>query len=160
MDEPPGRGRRNDPIDPDEPLYDPPHAAVPSVWLFRGSLFALGVATALAIFLVVSPPSSEGKAEPTRTFATPTRPASPTATATPPGATPSVTVLVPTQSPSPSATATTNAAGRTYTIVAGDTLSSIAVQFNVTVEAIVAANPGIAPNDIQLGATINIPGAQ
>ncbi len=155
MDEPPGRGRPDDPIDPDEPLYDPPHAAVPSVWLFRGSLLALGVATALAVFLVVSPPESEGGAEPTRAFATPTRQASPTATATPPGATPAVTVTLPT--PSPTLAGTTTATARTHTVVAGDTLSAIANQYDVDVDQILAANPGVTPGSIQPGQVLNIP---
>lgn len=47
--------------------------------------------------------------------------------------------------------------GRFYTIVAGDTLFSIARRFNTTVNAIVAANQGIDPNNLQPGQVICIP---
>lgn len=47
----------------------------------------------------------------------------------------------------------------TYTIQAGDTFSSIATTFNTTVAAIEAANPGVNPDDLQIGQTINLPGA-
>lgn len=48
--------------------------------------------------------------------------------------------------------------GQIYTIVAGDTLYSIAVRFNVTVNAILAANPGLDPNRLFIGQRICIPG--
>jgi len=44
-----------------------------------------------------------------------------------------------------------------YTIVAGDTFSAIASKFNTTVAAIEAANPGVNPNNLQIGQVINIP---
>ncbi len=47
--------------------------------------------------------------------------------------------------------------GRFYTIVAGDTLFSLARRFNTTVKAIIAANPGIDPNNLQIGQVICIP---
>src|SRR3954469_12185379 len=49
---------------------------------------------------------------------------------------------------SPSATTasvTATASGRTYTVVAGDTLGSIATKEKSTVDALVAANPGVDP---------------
>jgi hypothetical protein len=47
---------------------------------------------------------------------------------------------------------------QTYVIVAGDTLSTIAERFGVTVDQILAANPSIAdPNRIAVGQVINIP---
>ncbi|MGI6527321.1 MAG: LysM peptidoglycan-binding domain-containing protein [Caldicoprobacterales bacterium] len=46
-----------------------------------------------------------------------------------------------------------------YIIRAGDTLFSLAVRFNTTVAAIMAANPGIDPNRLQIGQRICIPGA-
>jgi LysM repeat protein len=45
----------------------------------------------------------------------------------------------------------------TYTIVAGDTLNAIASSFNTTVAAILAVNPGINANDLQIGQIINLP---
>lgn len=47
--------------------------------------------------------------------------------------------------------------GVTYTIQAGDTLYSIAQRFNTTVEAIIAANPGIDPMYLQVARIICIP---
>ena len=44
-----------------------------------------------------------------------------------------------------------------YTIKAGDTLYNLAQQFNVTVSAIIAANPGIDPNNLRVGQIICIP---
>lgn len=48
--------------------------------------------------------------------------------------------------------------GFIYTIVAGDTLFSLALRFNTTVEAILRANPGINPNQLFVGQRICIPG--
>jgi peptidoglycan endopeptidase LytF len=47
--------------------------------------------------------------------------------------------------------------GSTYTIVAGDTLFSIAGRYNTTVDAILRANPGIDPNRLFIGQQICIP---
>ncbi|HOA90671.1 MAG TPA: LysM peptidoglycan-binding domain-containing protein, partial [Bacillota bacterium] len=48
--------------------------------------------------------------------------------------------------------------GTLYTIRAGDTLFSLAQRFNVTVDAIIQANPGIDPNNLRVGQEICIPG--
>lgn len=49
--------------------------------------------------------------------------------------------------------------GGTVEVASGDTLSQIAAANNTTVEALLAANPGITnPNMIQIGQKINIPG--
>ncbi len=45
-----------------------------------------------------------------------------------------------------------------YTIKAGDTLFSIAQQYGTTVSAIMALNPGIDPNNLQIGQVICVPG--
>jgi len=47
--------------------------------------------------------------------------------------------------------------GFLYTVVAGDTLFSIAQRFNTTVQEIIIANPGIDPNRLQIGQVICIP---
>lgn len=45
----------------------------------------------------------------------------------------------------------------TYTVVAGDTLIGIAARFGVNLNDLIAANPGISPNVLQIGMTLNIP---
>ena len=47
--------------------------------------------------------------------------------------------------------------GFVYAVVAGDTLNAIAVRFNTTVPAILAANPGLNPDFIAVGQSICIP---
>lgn len=49
--------------------------------------------------------------------------------------------------------------GTLYTIRAGDTLFSLAQRFNVTVDAVLRANPGIDPNNLRIGQEICIPAA-
>lgn len=44
-----------------------------------------------------------------------------------------------------------------YTIQAGDTFGSLARRFNTTVQAIIAANTGVNPNNLQVGQKICIP---
>ncbi|MBI5712378.1 MAG: LysM peptidoglycan-binding domain-containing protein [Chloroflexi bacterium] len=65
-------------------------------------------------------------------------------------------------SPTTSATA-----GRTptpshfnYKVVAGDTLWGIAAKFNITLEAIITANPGINPDKLLVGQTLIIPATE
>ncbi|PVH80389.1 carbohydrate-binding module family 50 protein, partial [Cadophora sp. DSE1049] len=45
----------------------------------------------------------------------------------------------------------------TYVIQAGDTFTTIAGKFNVSVAAIEAANPNVKPTSLQVGQTINLP---
>lgn len=45
-----------------------------------------------------------------------------------------------------------------YTVQQGDTISSIALKFGVSMDDIVAANPEISPNAMSVGEIINIPG--
>jgi LysM repeat protein len=45
----------------------------------------------------------------------------------------------------------------TYTIQQGDTISSIALKFGVSMDDLVAANPEISPNAMSVGQVINIP---
>jgi LysM repeat protein len=46
----------------------------------------------------------------------------------------------------------------TYVIRSGDNFYRLAPRFNTTVDAIVAANPGVNPNALQIGQTVCIPG--
>ncbi len=46
-----------------------------------------------------------------------------------------------------------------YTIKSGDTLYALARKYNTTVEAIMRINPGIDPNNLQIGQVICIPQA-
>jgi peptidoglycan endopeptidase LytF len=49
--------------------------------------------------------------------------------------------------------------GFLYTIQAGDTFFVLAQRFNISVNAIINANPGVDPNNLQIGQTICIPTA-
>jgi len=48
----------------------------------------------------------------------------------------------------------------TYTIRSGDTMGGIAEKFNVELDALLAANPGVNPNIMTVGKTLNIPSDQ
>jgi peptidoglycan endopeptidase LytF len=49
--------------------------------------------------------------------------------------------------------------GTLYTIQAGDTFFALSQRFNVSLDAILAANPGVDPQNLQIGQTVCIPGA-
>ena len=120
---------------------------MPSSAVFRGSVVALVVATLVTIFLLVRPPESKSAQDTVRTLATPTPAFAATATATRPGTSQRTVTPTPagsaTAAGSPTAGATASAAAsNTYTVRPGDTLSSIAVAHNTTVEAIRGAEPG------------------
>jgi hypothetical protein len=66
-------------------------------------------------------------------------------------------VAVPTATPTPTATPCPPGSTLTrYQIQRGDTLFMIARRFNTTVDAILAQNPGIDPNNLQVGTFITI----
>ncbi len=58
-------------------------------------------------------------------------------------------VKVPEKKPAPT--------GKTYVIQAGDTFFKLAQRFGTTVQALRAANPGVNPNNLQIGQVINLP---
>ncbi len=60
------------------------------------------------------------------------------------------------QAPSPGPSA---AAPGTHVIVAGDMISAIAKRYGVTEKAILKANPGLKPGNLQLGQVIRLPAA-
>lgn len=49
--------------------------------------------------------------------------------------------------------------GTLYTIQAGDTFFLLSQRFNVPLDNIIAANPGVDPNNLQIGQLVCIPGA-
>lgn len=69
----------------------------------------------------------------------------PSATLTPPG--PGNPIPLPSPTPTP----------RTHTVARGETLGVIAFRYGVTVEALLAANPGINANAMSIGASLVIP---
>jgi len=60
----------------------------------------------------------------------------------------------------PEATNTPTSLGQTYTVQSGDIPETIAAKFGITVEALLAANPGIDPNNLQIGQVLIIPPGQ
>lgn len=146
-----------------------PESAVPSAAIYRGSIVALIIATAVVVFLLVRPPENKTPAAATNTLPTSTAAIAATATPTAQGGRASATPRPGTQVPSsvtvsPTTAAATQApsasptqAGRTYVMKQGDTLSAVAASFGVTVADIVAANPGINPDTIDVGTEIRIP---
>ena len=77
-------------------------------------------------------------------------------TAQPTGQPTAVPTAVPTETPG-GGTPPPSGGSCTYTVVAGDTLSSIALRYNTTVAALVAANGLSDPNAIRVGQTLIIP---
>ncbi len=136
-----------------------PEAAAPTALAYRGAVLSLVVGSLVALFLVIRPPESESDADAPRTLATATPSFLATATPTTTGgdrtSTPSAS---PTTGTSPTATPSAPS-GITHTVAEGDTLSGIAEQYGTTVEAILAANPGVTEN-LQIGAVLRIPAAQ
>src|SRR3954463_5636592 len=91
--------------------------------------------------------SAAGKKAPAK------HPQTQTGSAVVPVATGAGTTVVSTPSAT-TATVTATASGRTYTVAAGDTLGSIATKEKTTVDALLAANPGVDPTGLQIGDTI------
>ncbi len=89
-----------------------------------------------------------------------TEPITPEATATA-GATdtpaPEATEPPPTEEPAEELTATPATGAQTYVVKEGDIPETIAAQFGITVEELLAANPGINPNNLQIGQELVIP---
>ncbi len=88
--------------------------------------------------------------------------AAPTKAAAPPTAQPTVaaataTEAPPSSTPLPEATSTPASVGQTYTVAQGDIPVSIAQKFGITVEELLAANPGISPTGLHIGDVLVIP---
>jgi len=120
-----------------------PTSALPSFNLYRGSLLALLVGTAIALWLLVRPPGSGEGGSPIGIInLTPTPIVTEEPAGTPDGATPTLATSEPGRTPTPRSTATPEdepTEGPTlYTVQDGDTLIDIATQF---------APPGVDPFD-------------
>ena len=92
-----------------------------------------------------------------------TPPAEPTSANTPVADTPApavptdTPVPLPTDTPAPAPTATPVPLGQAYVVQSGDIPVSIAAKFGITVEALLAANPGIDATGLQVGQVLIIP---
>jgi peptidoglycan endopeptidase LytF len=80
------------------------------------------------------------------------------------GGAPPPTAAAPTATPAalpptatPEATVTPTSLGQTYTVASGDIPETIAAKFGITVEALLAANPGADPTNLQIGQVLVIP---
>jgi len=123
-----------------------PPSGLPSGAFFRGVIAVFLAAAVLALPLLVVRPRLPGEHPPPSSVA-PRRPG--------PAANPTA---APPAFPGGGGTATPAAPlPQRYTIQAGDTLGAIAVQHGVSVEDLIAANPGIDPQRLQIGAEIVIP---
>jgi len=145
-----------------------PESASPSAAVYRGSIVALVVASLITLFLLVRPPQTKSATNLTRelptatpallTTATPTQQGGVVVPTPRPGTQVPITVTVtttPAGSPTPGPSPTPS--GRVYIMKAGDTLSAVAASYGVTVDDLLAANPGLNPNAIAVGQEIKIP---
>jgi LysM repeat protein len=63
----------------------------------------------------------------------------------------------PSATDTPGPTNTPSSLGSTYTVQSGDIPETIAAKFGITVDELLAANPGIDPNNLQVGQVLIIP---
>lgn len=153
-----------------------PASVAPTALAYRGSLVALGIASVVAIFLIISPPQDEAIIDDPRPVSTSTPAVEATATATPNEGSeqrPTTTIATPTPNTdtgtepgdmNTDADADTDDSpeGITYTVQPGDTLSTVAADHDVSVDDILAANDDIADAEsiIQPGQDIIIPASE
>ena len=96
-------------------------------------------------------------ASPAAAGATSEPPTEAPATAAPPTVEIANTPLPATDTPAPAPTSTAASIGQTYVVQQGDIPVTIAAKFGITVEALLAANPGINPTNLHIGDTLVIP---
>jgi LysM repeat protein len=100
---------------------------------------------------------SDSTNTPAPTFVEPTNtPAAPTNLITPPT---NAAVTPPPIEPVQPITAPPPTAASDYVIVKGDTFSTVAKKFHVSVKALLDANPSVEPTKLKIGQTIHIPAA-
>ena len=145
-----------------------PASALPSFTLYRGSLLALLIGTALAVWLILQPPGDTADSAVSPQLITPTEPAVVQVTPTLPAASgTAVTTPVIQQTPLPSPTqapagSTPSASGTTtHTVQAGDNLGSICADLSSLapaecVERVMELN-SMTDDTIQVGETLTIP---
>jgi len=158
-----------------------PASGLPSFTLYRGSLLALLIGTALAVWLLVQPPGGRSSASSGAVVLSPTPQATGQTTPRPqttqppttqqPGATPQATqpagATAPagaTSTPRPSGTPAGGSGTGRYTVASGDTLSSICERVKPAsmavpecVDRVVALNSLSDPNDISVGQELIVP---
>lgn len=132
-----------------------PASGLPSFTLFRGSLLALLIGTILAVWLLIQPPGGESNAPQTGTIITPTPEA---AVETTPGL---EATLVPGGSPvageTPAAETTpAPSSDGTYTVEAGDTLSSICAEVAPSLDADECVDQIVTANGLADASTISV----
>lgn len=154
-----------------------PSSGVPPGRLYYGSIVALLLGTALAVVLFIQPSETAGDAPLRPLVLTPTAPVALNpgqpgiATTPPPGGAPTTPLQAsPTQpaaaaqTPTPTRTAAAGTAGE-YTVVAGDTLSSIcervkpaAMSLSDCIDRVVSLNNLSGPNAIiSVGQRLSVP---
>lgn len=101
-----------------------------------------------------SPTAAATTASATEAPATEAPPTEPPATEAP---LPTDTPAPPAETPAPGETPTPSSLGQTYTVAQGDIPETIAAKFGITVDALLAANPGIDPTNLQIGQVLIIP---
>jgi hypothetical protein len=130
-----------------------PVSATPSNIVFRSSLFALLVASVLALWLLVRPPDlpgEESSVAPQQTALDATQAAGESPAAESPTTAPEAT-------PSPAPETPPPAAPAQYTVVEGDTWFGIAGTLGVDAEALAAANGRTLEDFIQPGEVLVVP---
>jgi hypothetical protein len=145
-----------------------PASGLPSFTLYRGSLLALLIGTALAVWLILQPPGDSADSAVAPQVITPTPPAVVQTTATLPAGAPTVTTPIVQETPLASATAP--AAGETpspggtttYTVASGDTLFGICSDLSSLdptecVDRVLEINSITDPAAIGVGETLTIP---
>lgn len=114
-----------------------PGWARPLIVVALAAVFLAAGFYGLYVLMNAQPQDTEPTPSPTQT---PTITPSPTPTRTPP----------PTLTPTP-------LPPLTYQVLAGDTLSDIAARFDTTVDDVLALNPGVEPEALQVGYVLRIP---
>ena len=147
-----------------------PASGLPSFTLYRGSLLALLIGTALAVWLILQPPGESANSAAAPLVVTPTEVPVVQTTPTLPAGAATTTVKTPVVQQSPVATATTapvqqtpaSAGTTTYTVQAGDTLFGICANLSSLdpadcVDQALTLNSITDPGSIGVGETLTIP---